>query len=434
MVIAKGETRLTSIKRLLGLVVLVGGLGYWGTSSQAWAQTPTAEAPKAVEATPPWQPSDFFKSLVWGGFVETSYTFNFENPSDGNENAGRAFDSNSNEFMLNAVVLKVGRDANKDQVLGFQVDALAGQDAPTGQAVGLFKDNDGVSQTSFDLVNAHILVFCPATNTKFKAGKFLTPAGAEGFYSPDQWNFSRSFLWTFAIPISHTGLAAHQPIVPSATGGEILAVDLGATNGWDNVKDLNQEKMFYGSLVYTPCVEFGLITNFLYSFSEQSDTLARASAENSRQLLDIVANIDPFDSSAGVLDDLKFSLNVDWGGEEGSSGENGRYGAWYGFAGMAKWDFDPCGDGTNKNWYVAGRGEYLSDRDASRTSGLTAGNVRGLTLWEFTATIGWKPWQNLLLRTELRHDQADSNVFAENGDTGEHSYQTTLGFAADFIF
>ncbi len=423
------------MKRLLCWIVLLGGLNQVTELSTASAQTPTTETPRVAEAEKLWQPSEFFRSLTWGGFVETSYTFNFENPSDGNENLGRAFDTNSNEFMLNAVVLKVGRDANKDQYLGFQVDTLAGQDAPTGQAIGLFKDEAGASQASFDLVNAHMLLYCPATATKFKIGKFLTPTGAEGFYSPDQWNFSRSFLWTLAIPISHTGLAARQRLIGSDEDGDSLALEVGITNGWDNVKDLNEEKMFYGSLAYTPCAEFGLTTNFLYSFSEQpAVTGATGNVENARQLLDIVANIAPFGSNHGLLENLKFIANLDWGGEEGASGENAGYASWYGFAAMAKYDFAMCGDA--KNWYLAGRGEYLSDRDGSRTSGLTSGTggVRGLTLWEFTATIGWKPWENLLLRTELRHDRADSSVFAENDDAGEHSYQTTLGFIADFIF
>ena len=40
------------------------------------------------------------------------------------------------------------------------------------------------------------------------AGKFVTPLGAEVIESQDDWNYSRSILFGYAIPFYHAGMRA----------------------------------------------------------------------------------------------------------------------------------------------------------------------------------------------------------------------------------
>ncbi len=403
-------------------------------------QAPAAEQPMAAAAAPAWQPSDFFKSLTWKGYVETSYIFNFQSPRppSGNENRGRIFDTNSNEFMLNAVEFIVEKPVDKDNPVGFLVNPLIGQTAPVIQSVGLFSndfDGDGTleSDGNFDLVQAYIQAYLPGAGTTIKVGKWVTTTGAEVIYAPQVDNVSRSYLFGFAIPFTHTGILATQPLLKRADGvADLLTFSAGVANGWDQVKDVNESKLFIASSNFIPCDAVALASNFYYSFSEQS-----SSDTNGRTLLDFVATIFPIPDST----DLKFISNFDWGGEEGADADGSGYAQWWGFAGGLRYDFPLCGD--TKNWFIAGRGEYFDDVDGSRTStgpssiGGAAGST-SLALWELTFTLGYQPWKSLLLRSELRYDKADDKVFfSGRGGTGgspDESHQTTLGFDAMFIF
>ena len=64
-------------------------------------------------------------------------------------------------------------------------------------------------------------------------GKFVTPMGAEVIESKDNWNYSRDFLFTRAIPFYHFGARAKYTFNDkySATGYVL--------NGWNNIVDSN---------------------------------------------------------------------------------------------------------------------------------------------------------------------------------------------------
>jgi len=412
--------------------------------------TSTAADQAAVtEEEKPW-PSEFFRSLVFSGYLETSYTYNFQSPDPpaGVENVGRIFDIWDNEFMLNAFMLNVERPVDEEHWVGFKVTPFIGEDAEITQAYGLFKtnetvetpidtDGDGqfdaieesevtVSDGNFDLLNAYISGYVPQTRTTIKLGKMETTVGAEVIQAPYNDNFSRSYLFGFAIPYTHTGIMAFQPVLTRAAGTvDMLTLGLGISNGWDNVKDLNDAKLFHFMASFAPCDEFSVAGNLLYSTSEQADDSSHA-----RTLFDLVATVKPIPT----FQDLKFLLNFDWAGEQGAA-VNGGYAHWYGFSGITKLDFSLSRESA-KDWYVAMRGEFFNDADGARTSGLVPND--GLFLYELTFTLGYRPTTFLLLRTEVRYDKADQDVFYHDGGSaaGEpnENHQTTLAFDASFLF
>ena len=61
-----------------------------------------------------------------------------------------------------------------------------------------------------------------------KAGKWATLIGYEGYESPKDLNFSRSFLYTLGTPYTNTGLLATYPFA------KWFSATIGLTNGWDN--------------------------------------------------------------------------------------------------------------------------------------------------------------------------------------------------------
>jgi hypothetical protein len=85
----------------------------------------------------------------------------------------------------------------------------------------------------------------------------------------------------------------------------------------------------------------------------------------------------------------------------GAIDENGQ---WWGFAGIINQDLsDAVG--------VAFRGEYFDDNDGARLG------VDALNIWEITFTTNIKIRENLLVRPEIRYDEANQDVF--NGRDNE---------------
>ena len=67
-------------------------------------------------------------------------------------------------------------------------------------------------------------------------GKFVTSACAEVIETKDNWNYSRSLLFAWAIPYYHFGVRTSIPMGKVFTGGFQLV------NGWNNVEDNNSGK------------------------------------------------------------------------------------------------------------------------------------------------------------------------------------------------
>jgi len=428
---------------LIGFVILLAATAAWTRPVRSEEVPPAGPpAPTTTDTvvvspapTPPAEeswPSEFFKSLKFSGLLEISYTYNFQKPRPavGNENRARIFDVNSNEFMLNQFELNVEKPVTTDSPLGFKVSPLIGQTAPFTQSFGLFNndfDGDGTSESdgNFDLVEAYIQGLCPATGTIAKLGKFVTSAGAEVISASGNDMFGRSFLFGFAIPFTHTGLLLTQPVLKhGADEADLLTASAGIANGWDQVKDVNEAKVILTNLSFYPADMLALYGNFFYSFSEQA-----GNNTNARTLVDLVAAIYPIPDEKA----LKFLLNFDWGGEEGAA-VGGGYAQWYGFAGIVRYDF-------TEQWYVALRGEAFNDPEGARTGatlGAPGAAITDVRLYEVTLTLGYKPVDNLLLRTEFRYDKANQDVFYhKTGDAGglaDENHQATIAFDAVFLF
>ena len=390
--------------------------------------------------------SAFLTGVNFSSYVQTSYTWNADQPRSnatgftGSENAGRHFQQTHNEFQLNAVNFLIEKPVDDDNLVGFTVDVLLGQTAPLIQSAGLGNGE------SLDLTQANIQVLSPWTGgTHITAGKFITTAGAEVIDATQNDNVTRSFLFGYAIPYTHTGISARQGLLTRADGENLLDLYVGAANGWDQTSNNNNGVMTMFSSNLDPNDWLAITNNFFWSNDEGA-----GSNSNSRVLYDLVATLHPYEmmgSEGGQ--DLKVSLNLDVGGEENASRRGGGPGAdgyakWWGLAGIIRHDFSVGADANRRNAYLALRGETFEDTDASRSAdslGLIRfdpitdariGGVEAVRMYEVTLTLGYEPWDVLLLRTELRYDHANQDVFADRGASGDQNNQTTLGIDAIF--
>lgn len=340
----------------------------------------------------------FIKEIEVHGFVDISYIFNFNTPVPPNSRTNnlRVFDTEANGFMLNMVQLSFEKPVSKKSPVGFRVDLDYGQDAKIIHSNGL-----GSSGDEFDLEQAYGEFCLPFTlplisGLKLKAGKFVTLQGAEVIESVNNWNFSRSFLFGYAIPFTHTGLRVYyKPF-------EAVPVEsyIGVVNGWDQVTDLNKAKSVEAQILMALSDTLSFSVGGVFG-PERTD-----SDKDFRGLIDFVATYN-------VTDKLTLKLNYDYGWEKNgasaaSGSAEGKDASWDGIACYAKYDFFDW-------WSIAGRGEFFHDRDGVRT-----GWGSDLELWEFTLTNQFNIFKNLIARIEYRYDKASGQAFTRDKLTANH--------------
>jgi len=239
----------------------------------------------------------------------------------------------------------------------------------------------GEGTDSFDLTEAYVSYNAAVgKGLKFDFGKFVTYNGAEVIEARDDLNYSRSFLFDFAIPFTHTGLRV------SYAFSDALNAGLYIVNGWDNSTDNNTAKTYGLSVGYTPVEAISTTFNFT-SGPEQNNNNS-----NNRFLFDWIGTVKPAKK-------VTVTVNVDYGREQNAAPKGGAA-QWNGIAGYVTYDF------TDK-YSLTVRGEYLDDEDGSRT-----GTAQRLT--EVTVTPQIKMAQSLLLRPEYRHDKSVNDVFDSN--------------------
>jgi len=241
----------------------------------------------------------------------------------------------------------------------------------------------------------------------FKFGKFATWIGAELWESVDNPNFSRSLLYQNCIPFTNTGLAVSYPLLDKLTVTGYLV------NGWDTFVDNNDGKTLGYQFNWAVAENTSFIVNGSHG-AEQDDDLSPGADGNWRHFWDLILALKP-------LDKTSINLNFDFGTEEGAEGigggfyasPTGRNGTWWGFSGIISQDI-------TDSFGLALRGEYFDDNDGARVG------VMGLQVSEVTLTANIKIRENLLVRPEIRYDDADQEIFA-----GQDNELTT---AIDFAY
>lgn len=353
-------------------------------------------------------------SVQISGHVDTSYTYNFAHPDpSARTNRGRVFDTQAGGFDIQAAELVLEKPLSSESPIGFRTDLFFGDDAEVIHSTGL--GTGGTPSDSFDLQQAYVTFRAPVgEGLDLKAGKFVTLLGSEVIESPANWNFSRSYLFGFSIPFTHTGALVSYPL------GEWGSVTGGLVNGWDIVDDNNNAKSMIGSLALTPLKGVSFWANGITGAERAADN------RNDRSVLDLVASWQPIES-------LTLMANYDYGHESSIARAAGTPGGvagfdsanWTGLALYAKYDLTP-------KWSLAGRWEWFDDRDGVRTALSTKdGSVpNGIDFTEFTLTSQWTLHEHLLARLEYRHDQADERVFFQGGDGFQNGYDT---IATEFI-
>jgi hypothetical protein len=351
-----------------------------------------------------------------GGGIATSYQYNLNDP-DSDITSVRSFDKDHNSFSLDLFQLQISRAPGEDGV-GFMTKVNFGKIA---ERMASDWDGDGTignvaeEQNSVELQDAFITYNFPGLpDLQLKAGKFVTPIGAEVIEPWANPNVSRSLAFSWAIPFTHTGATA------SYAFGSMASLSMGVVNGWDNVVDSNDGKSFLGSLAITPVEQFSLLLNGMYG-AEQPDR-----GDSKRGLFDVVATVKPVENFAIIL-------NYDYGNES-HLGVGNNHAEWNAFSGILSLDLPevlpvPIG--------FALRGEYFDDEDGTRLptpGGAGFGDFQNA--WEVTGTFKVVLAEGLMFRTEYRYDAAHNSLYEKNlvGDDDTRDDQHTVAGELSYVF
>jgi hypothetical protein len=195
--------------------------------------------------------------LDFSGFLDGYYSYNANRPSNaanGQTNDLYNFNDKTDQFNLSAAKLTMNHDPDP---IGVHVDVLFGR---TNALIHSASDQN----TDNYIEQAYVSAKPPKTHgAELDFGQFVTSAGAEVIEAKDDWNYSRSLLFAWAIPYYHFGLRAGMPVTKTWTAG------LQVVNGWNNVAD-NNGGVTIGLTSALTEVKFGWALNY-YTGPENTD-------------------------------------------------------------------------------------------------------------------------------------------------------------------
>ncbi|MFN3648299.1 MAG: outer membrane beta-barrel protein [Armatimonadota bacterium] len=318
---------------------------------------------------------------TYGGSVDFYYSSNFNNP-DPPFNALAPFDI-KDEHGPHLGLLDVWLQKQRDP-FGFRVDLMFG---PTGRLTN-FAESASLGGVSGDDLWDHVQQAFLSFNlndsgsTYVDVGRWVTPIGAELIEPKDNWLYSRSILFGFAIPYTHTGLRVYHYL------NDTDYVMGHVTQGWDRVSG-GSGPGFGLTYAKTLNEKWSGSVNYL-----GSDEPGPRGSDSFRNLIDVVALYNPGGR-------WSYIFNFDYGTQPGAD--------WYGLAALAKYTI-------NEKSYAAVRGEFMVDSDGFRFGTGTSTVAYGVTFnytYQFT--------DNFQTRLEYRHDFSDENLFLkERGRTTDN--------------
>jgi hypothetical protein len=369
------------------------------TAALAQTAKPTAAPAAAPSATPSPTPSPSPTPRAWqaSGFAAASFNNSSLGGGTGgfsfaNGGASRVFDTISRQPMLNAINVQLV----KNGTLSGKLELTAGTTANVIASYP-YANNPNALQTAFDVTQAYL----GYTSGQFTliAGKFATLAGAEVIEDPANANISRSILFGYAIPFTHTG--ARLTYAPTS----LFSLIGGVNNGWDNLKGPGGPRTaelgaaYNGSVISVAAqgyVGMERFSNSMWSATGDSPAGHRAVIDvvgtyHATPALTFVGNFDSGRQTAAPLVDATGALVPIRGGL--------GIATWNGVAAYAQYQI-------NAKLSAALRGESFNDRGGYRTG-------YDQQWRETTLTFAYAPSAPLVFRLEGRSDSSNHPVWAD---------------------
>jgi hypothetical protein len=301
-----------------------------------------------------------------GGFIDTYYTYDFNNPFDMN----RAYTTQPlrhNEFNIN---------------LGFLDAKFTDENVRARLALhtGTYVDSNYAAEPQL-LKNIFEASggFKISDNIWIDAGIFPAHIGFEGAISKDNWNYSRSLMADYS-PYYEAGIKL------STTFNDKLSGQLLILNGWQNIRETNSSKAAGLQLQYKPLDNMSITyNNFLGSEVPDKDGL-------------LLRFFNNFIFQYSILPQWDAALIFDIGTQQKNIG---GMSLWHTAALQSRYKI------TDK-FTMAGRLEYYNDKDQIIVSTKT---TNGFQVYSGSLNLDYNFSSNLLLRLEGRVFSSVDKIF-----------------------
>jgi hypothetical protein len=361
--------------------------------------------------------------LRFYGYLEGSYTQNFNNPSN-RINELRIFDVNSNQFRPNLAQFVLDREAKAGgsgwDRLGFHVKFNAGRDSDFIGGVNL--------STWADFQEFYAQYLAPVGHgLKIQVGQINSLVGYEVVESPYDANYSRSWLFGLGQPFTTRGARISYEF------NKQVSLSVGAIGYINSARaDTNFDPLVEYALAISPTEKVRLT---LYGVAGPRDG-PTGTPGGTLFLAGGFVSLHLSDQTSAVIESYYANQS------NSSTISAGRNARWDGVAAYLIHDI-------TKEWGVRLRGEIFEDASGMVTcQGTTEYQPRAnvcfgatssapapavaQTLWEFTGTLQYKPFASLMTRLEYRYDKSDQNVFQVGGRAT--SYQPTVSLDVIYLF
>jgi Putative beta-barrel porin-2, OmpL-like. bbp2 len=314
---------------------------------------------------------------AFSGFIDASFALNPNRPEN-HENffpgAGTTA-KRANELTVNFAQVQWTRAGTAEGPVGFTLALVAGEGAD------VVHGGEPGGPDKFRHVYQASLAYRLKNGVTLEAGVYPSHIGFEGFYSKDNWTYTRSIMGE-ASPYYQAGIKASYALNGRWSG----RVDL--LNGWQLINDNDDSKAIGTQIAYTS----GPVAASLNTF-----------VESDRRFVDVV-----------VLHKTTPSLQLGGTADVGEEGDR----RWYGAGLLGRYALD------ERN-AVALRVEHFSDPD----NGITG---FAQTLREATLTYEARPRDNLILKLETRYDTSDADVFFERDAATGRQFLAIAGVVVTF--
>ena len=344
-------------------------------------------------------------AITWSASFDFYYGYNFNRPQEPALNLGAAttagttpqflsasqngayrnFDIYHNQLAMSLAEISV---AKKGKEVSFKADFDFGENAD------LMANSSGAAANgSVDQISKHIgqavLTYNPShfSNLTINLGKMYTHMGLETAKARDNWQYSRSILFSAGVPYWHAGANVAYAWVPNRfTTGFYLY------NGWNNLVDNNPGKTFGFQAAINPTDSIAIYYNLITGAEGVNNSDYRT--------------VHDLNATYTVSPELAFSMD----GIYGTSTANGNVN-WKAIQFSSKHVFGP-------HYYLSPRLEGYWD-----PKGFTTGTAQ--SLMEVTLTNGVPVAEGLETRLELRWDRSDQRSFGLSSSGGPSKTQVT---------
>lgn len=339
----------------------------------------------------------------YSGYIDGSYNYLVRGNKFTSDSYNRVFDIERHGLTLHQAAVTVSSQPKTG--LGGLVNVIMGRDTFYTSAYG-WKPKWGSRSLGIDPLQAYMQF--NADKLIIIGGKFNTLAGYEVVDPTLNTNFSRSILWGFGEPTTHTGFRGTYAIT------EKFNFIAGINNGWDNLKDTSRRKTLELGANYTfnPKFSFAFIG---YSGGQRAADKTSFGPKGTRSLFDLVATIN-------ATEKLTLVLNVDYARQSIAALPDDFFekAIWSGIVGYINYKFNDC-------WRTSIRGEIFDDKDGYRTG------VR--QSWrEITLTLAYSPCNNIEFRAEIRRDFSNVPSFVTADGLGVSQHQQSYALEAFYKF